>query len=222
MILNIHAHNPAPDPEAIIDISTLLRDADSFAIPDGYPPGQLFSAAIHPWWLTDNPDEALLARIETAVADPRVAIIGETGIDIPKGGPLFRQMNTFKKMIALSEKYRKPLLIHNVKAHEIIIGVYKELKPSQPWIIHGFRNKPAIAQMFLRQGFYISFGSLFNPATVRDMPADRILAETDESPLPINEIIFALSDARGTDLTHVIAENSARIIGLQDSSTPIL
>ncbi|MDE6028071.1 MAG: TatD family hydrolase, partial [Muribaculaceae bacterium] len=128
--------------------------------------------------------------------------------------PLFTQIIIIKQMIALSENLGQPLLINDVKAHEIIIQTHKDLRPSQPWIIHGFRAKPTVAQMMLREGFYLSFGELFNPLTVHNAPADLILAETDESKLPIKEIIHFLSDARGTDLTHIVAENADKLIGL--------
>ena len=58
-----------------------------------------------------------------------------------------------------------------------------------PWIIHGFRGKPQLAQQLLNKGFYISLGEKFNPETVSIIPVDRLLFETDESPLNINKII---------------------------------
>lgn len=220
MILDIHTHTLTPNPQAVIDISSTVREGErfnnesgDFRIPSEYKEAQRFSVGIHPWTLTEDVPEGLLEKIEKAALHPQVALIGETGIDIPKGGPLFRQMTVFKKMIGISEKTEKPLLIHNVKGQDIIIGIHKEFKPKQPWIVHGFRGKPSVADMFIREGIYLSFGELFNPLTVHNTPHEFILAETDESRLPIEDIIHCLSDARGTDLTHFIAENSQQLIG---------
>lgn len=214
MILDIHTHSLTPNPQAVIDISALVHDAEGNSdIPSAYSPEQRFSVGIHPWTLTDDVPQGLTERVEKLARNPQVAIIGETGIDIPKGGPLFRQMLVFKQMIEISENVGKPLLIHNVKAHDIIIGVHKELRPKQPWIVHGFRNKPSIAEMFIKEGIYLSFSQYFNPVSVHLAPHELILAETDESGLPIHEIIHLLSDARGTDLSHVIAENCQRLTG---------
>ena len=58
-----------------------------------------------------------------------------------------------------------------------------------PWIIHGFRGKPQLAQQLLNNGFYISLGEHFNPQTVTIIPTNRLLFETDESTLDINTII---------------------------------
>lgn len=213
MILDIHTHNLSPDPTAVIDISSQVKD---YPIPDltgQYSDSQLFSVGIHPWWLTENFPEESISIIEQFAESPQVALIGEVGIDTVKGGPLFRQMLIFKRMVELSERLSKPLLIHDVKAHDIIAGLHKELNPSQTWIIHGFRSKPTVAEMFLRRkGIVLSFGQWFNPMTVHNIPSDRILAETDDSGLPVSEIIHHLSDTRGTDLTGIITRNSARVL----------
>lgn len=213
MILDIHSHSLSPNPDAVIDLSALVAECDGdFSIPDPYSANQRFSVGIHPWTLTEEIPEGLFDKIERVASLPQVALVGETGVDIPKGGPLFRQMIVFKRMIELSEKIEKPLLIHCVKAQDIIIGLHKELKPAQPWIIHGFRSKLSVAEMFIREGIALSFGQFFNPITVHSVPHELIFAETDESPLPISEIIHSLSDARGTDLSHIIAENTAKLL----------
>lgn len=217
-MLDIHTHNPAPDLQAVIDLSAPLLAAvkegtfSPEALLSPYSDMQRFSIGIHPWSLGESMPESLPEAVEKMVALPQCALVGETGIDTVKGGPLFRQMNTFRSMILLSEKYRKPLIIHDVKAHDIIIGVYRDLRPAMPWIIHGFRQKPSVAEMMLGQGFLLSFGPGFNPLTLRGVPSDTILAESDDSDIPIQQIIHNLSDARGHDLTELIEANCARII----------
>ena len=118
----------------------------------------------------------------------------------------------FKRHVELSESLRKPLVIHDVKGHDIIAGARRDLAPTQPWVIHGFRRKPEVAEMLLRAGCYLSFGEQFNADTLRATPEDRILAETDESPLDITEVIASLSAAYGKDLTPTIAENTMKIL----------
>ena len=214
MILDIHTHNPEPDTRAVIDLSAAVAEtASEFEIPERYSFRQMFSVGIHPWTLLDNDvDPEVLKAVEKLASHPQVVLIGEAGIDIPKGGPLFRQMNVFKSMIDLSEKVGKPLLIHNVKAQDIIIGLHRDIRPRQPWIIHGFRQKPSVAEMLLKEGLHLSFGPMFNPVTLRAIPSDRILAETDDSLLPVDEVIERLSDSAGYDLTQTIARNSNEIL----------
>lgn len=184
------------------DIDTLLLD------------NQLYSVGIHPWGTVDAPSPGILERVRSMAALPNVAAIGEGGVDLAIGGPLFRQLQVLRFQIELSESFGKPLIIHNVKASDILLGLHRDLRPSQPWIIHGFRQKPEAARALISAGCYLSFGEKFNPLTLRSVPAERILAETDASDLNIHEIIHRLSDARGQDLEDTIARNSAAALGI--------
>ena len=81
-----------------------------------------------------------------------------------------------------------------------------------PVVIHGFNNKKEVARRLLAQGFYLSFGSaLCKPgsqaATVlRNMPADRILLETDDAVIPIKDIYSMAADIRKTDANDLILQ----------------
>lgn len=189
MILDIHTHKAPPYPEGIISLSP-----DKLSTETDFP-GQLYSIGYHPWEIPFagiSPEQ--LAMLKKEAQRPDVVAIGETGIDMAKEGiaPLFAQMNTFKAHVDVSEAMELPLIIHCVKAHDIIIDMRKELKPAQRWIIHGFRGKPTILKMFLDAGIDISYGEKFNPDSVAFTPPDRMFAETDESPLPISDIIDSI------------------------------
>lgn len=169
-------------------------------------PDQKYSVGIHPWSTIEAPSSELWSELERICALPMVVAIGEAGIDAAKGGPMFRQLQVLKRVVELSESLGKPLVLHDVKAHDIIIGVRRDLNATQPWIIHGFRGKPTVAKMLLDAGLYLSFGEKFNPDSLAATPLDRLLAETDDSPLTIQEVIAALSASLGQDLTpHILA-----------------
>lgn len=210
-ILDIHTHHEAPQPRGVI--SLLLRDGA------GVPtmrPDQRYSVGIHPWDTAEDPTAALWERLEKEAARHETVAIGETGVDLtPRGGPLFRQIQIFRRHIELSERTGKPLVIHDVKGHDIITGCRRDISPAQNWVIHGFRRNAETARMLLRSGCWLSFGSSFNPDALRATPEDRILAETDESPLSIEEVICRLSVAYDKDLTATIAENTRIFLGNQ-------
>lgn len=206
MILDIHTHRPAPYPCGIISIG--VPDARDLA------EGQLYSAGIHPWDTEGESDGALFSRLEALAADPRVAAIGECGVDLLKGGPMYRQLQVLKRQIELSEQYGKPLVLHCVKGADIILGLKRDLQPTRQWIIHGFRGKPALGRQLAEKGIMLSFGEKFNPDTLLAVPGDMVLAETDESALPITGIIGALSATAGRDLMPEIAANTARALSL--------
>lgn len=195
--VDIHTHKDAPQPDAVISLSLpeqlgLLPWTQDEAT--GFV--QLYSVGIHPWDAAKFNAE-VASTLEKAAGLPYVVAIGECGIDlVHKEVPLFRQMEVFKFQIEMSERVKKPLIIHDVKAHDIIIGLRRDMKPSQPWIIHGFRGKPSVAQMLLKAGCLLSFGEKFNPDTVRLIEPDKILTETDCSPLSIHDIRKLIDQAR--------------------------
>lgn len=205
MIIDCHSHKPYPAPDAIISTS-----------PIGFDPmaGQKWSVGLHPWHLDLFCDTSMRIKDEiwvelvAAAANPDVVAVGECGIDIPKGGLLATQMLAFRRQAFLAERLRKPLVIHAVKAHDLIVGMKRDINPQQPWIIHGFRNKPTIAAIYLEAGCYLSFGEKFNPESLDITPPDRILAETDESEMTIGEIIARLEKSARKNLKDLIIENS--------------
>lgn len=205
-ILDIHTHHPAPQPDALV-----------CATPEDFSPveGQMYSVGIHPWSTSEDIPDETWTLFENVCANPQVAAIGECGIDLTKGGPLFRQMLVMRRQIELSETLGKPLVIHNVRAHNIIIGLKKELKPRQNWMVHGFRGKPTVAKMLTDCGIWLSFGARFNEAAVSDVPAEWMLAETDDDSVVISDVIKKLSEIRGTDLTSQIVLNSCNFLNLQ-------
>ena len=202
--LDLHSHRTAPYPEGIISCSP----ADSQPIG-----GQLFSAGIHPWHIPADTcdEEELMHRLREIAPSPAIAAIGEAGLDARRGLPMYRQLITFRQQALLAEEVRKPLIIHNVKCNEAIIALKRDIKPRQQWIIHGFRAWPQVAEMFLREGIALSFGEKFNEESLRLCPLPLLFAETDESPLPITEIIATLSRTRGEDLRPALRRNMTRL-----------
>ena len=183
--LDIHTHHPAPQPLGVI--STSIHDFNPVD-------GQLYSVGIHPWTTADSsPTLDDWQKLENIAALPCVVAIGECGIDKIKGGHMYKQVNVMNRQIQISEKLGKPLIVHDVKAHDIIVGLRRDLEPKQNWLVHGFRAKPTVAKMLTDAGIYLSIGQQFNPASFASIPRDMLLAETDESPLSIEEIIAAIA-----------------------------
>ena len=205
--LDIHTHHPAPQPLGVI--SAAFRDFQPLE-------GQLYSIGIHPWTTESLPSAEDWEDFEKLAALPCIAAIGECGIDKLKGGHLFKQLLVMKRQIEISEKLEKPLIIHDVKAHDVIVGLKRDLNPSQKWLVHGFRAKPTVAKMLTDAGIYLSFGEKFNHESLSVVPRNMLLAETDESPLSIEEIIANLSSTAGFDLTDLIAQNTLQFLNIEN------
>ena len=181
---DIHSHDHTRHASAIINISPGEQIA----------PDRFYSVAIHPWD-AHSATTADIDALDSIARHPQVIIIGETGLDALRGD-IDAQMRLLKHHIALSESLHKPLLLHVVKQFQEIIALRKLTKPSQPWIIHGFRGKPQLANELIAHGFYISLGEKFNQESAAIIPSDRLLFESDTSPLSINEIIARINNSR--------------------------
>lgn len=208
-LYDIHTYNLVPDDSDDPYHSYILN-----VFPLGYEDAVgsslkcFFTCGIHPWHSEDA--EAQLLYLEEIAANSRIVAIGEAGLDKLKGPDLPIQKQVFERHIRLSEKLKKPLIIHCVKAWEELIALYKQYKPAQPWIIHGFRGKPELTKQLVDLGFRFTIGAKFNPDGLALIPISSMFCETDESELAIEEIYLAVADALELDTDEFvlkIAEN---------------
>lgn len=130
--------------------------------------------------------------LEELVRHPQVLAVGEVGLDKLADAPMDLQVEVFRRQACLAEEVGKPLVIHLVKAVDELLKVKRDLRPSNPWIIHGFRGKAALAEEYLKHGFYLSFGEKYQEAALCRVPADRLFIETDESEFPSGNCMHAL------------------------------
>lgn len=193
MIKDIHTHRTDAR-EAVISVNPW-----EFAPVDGL----CYSVGIHPWQAA-RAAEADFDRLAECATSGNVLMIGECGIDKLRGGDLPMQMSVLERHIALSEQVGKPLVLHCVRASNELCRLRRQLRPSMPWIVHGFRGNAHVASQLLDAGFYLSYGERFNPEALAITPADRLLAETDESLLPIDEIYRRLAASRQIEVDEFV------------------
>ena len=152
--------------------------------------GNLSTYGIHPWRL----DVAHLALLETLLKENKIVAIGETGIDRNHKETIDLQLEAFERHIFLSEQYRKPLIIHNVKATADILRLHKKHHPVQTWIVHGFNGTAEDVRQLTDRGICLSVGeSLFYPnrkitKSISSIPLDQLFLETDVSDKSIQEM----------------------------------
>ena len=170
----------------IIDCHTHNRDSLTGVISlephelDVMRPGRVYSVGVHPWRASLATDDDI-HRVEEAATRSEVVMIGECGLDRVCDTPMEDQMRVFRRMVELSERVGKPLLLHVVRAFGSVMELHKALRPRQPWIIHGFRGKPELARQLVAEGMYLSFGERYNKESLSATPSDRVLQETDEA-----------------------------------------
>lgn len=156
--------------------------------------GHFFSAGLHPWDVTGH-DEESLAEIERLLALPQVLAVGECGFDTLRGPAHDLQEKAFICQCELSERFRKPMILHVVRDFDSVIRIRKQLKPTQPWLIHGYRGNTGQMNQLYAQGILVSLGPKHNPETLKQIPSNRLLLETDGN-CPIDEIIQIAASLR--------------------------
>ena len=210
MITDIHSHNVSDMHEYKIN-SFCMKDKDSI----DFISAKQISIGIHPWYVTkDDIKEQTEWIKQTAINDKRVIAIGECGTDKLCNTDMNLQNEAFCNCITLSEELELPLIIHSVKTSDEIIRLRKSIKPKQAWIIHGFRGKPEQTFQYISNGFYLSFGKLYNTESIKITPLDKLLFETDEYTGSITEIIANAAEALDipTDkILNIISENAKRL-----------
>lgn len=147
---------------------------------DAMADGGTYSVGIHPWH-ADSADAATIAAFDAMAADSRVVAVGECGFDRLCNVPLDAQHRVFEHQARLAAQLGKPVIIHCVRAFDLLLGEAAKLRP-QPgmWIVHGFRGKPDTARQLVRAGIAISLGRKFNPAVVDAVDPRWIYHETDD------------------------------------------
>ena len=180
-----------------------------------------FSCGIHPWYSEDS--EAQLKYLFEIATDSRIIAIGETGLDKLKGPAFSIQTPVFLRHIELSEQLGKPLIVHAVKAWEQLYHIRKETKPTQPWIIHGFRGNPQVTKQMVRAGYLFSIGDKFNVDSIEFIPKESLFCETDESDIDIKDVYQQVADALNQDIEALaaqVAENVRRVFPTLQTPTP--
>lgn len=163
-VSDIHTHNPLAT-DAVINLAPGMA----------MRPGALYSVGLHPWWAVADFD-----WVENLADHPQVAMIGECGIDKLRGAhDPDTQLEVLRRHALLAERVGKPLLLHVVRGYGEVMKLYRELRPSVPWIIHGFRGKPQLAKQLTDMGIHISLGAKFNPGVPAVVPPAMLHRETD-------------------------------------------
>lgn len=129
--------------------------------------------------------EALIER----AADPLVVGIGETGLDFYyEHSARDAQTASFRSHIAAARETGLPLIVHTRDADDETVDILHAEYAKGPFtgVIHCFSTSRKLAEKALEIGMYISLSGIvtFRRAedlrdTVRALPLDRLLVETD-------------------------------------------
>lgn len=209
--INIHTHKPGTG------INIFDPCLGIMAGPRG---GKVyFSQGIHPMFIDAEVEEKMQA-LAKAAAEGKIVAIGEAGLDRNVAAPMEVQLELFERQAEMAGRYELPLIIHGVRAIPELITACKKCRSHEKWIMHGFNNRREILEDLLQHGFYISAGRhVMNEESqvyrlLPEIPADRLLIETDNSDFTIVEIYEQVARRRGItveELQHIVRMNFDRL-----------
>jgi TatD DNase family protein len=152
------------------------------------------TAGIHPHDAAMATDEVIEKIRVKLSAHEQVVGIGETGLDYHYDrAPKDVQKNVFRAFLDMSKEVDKPVIIHSRDAEEDTLALLDE-RGVRGGILHCFTGSREFAEELLKRDFFISFSGIvtFKSAreileVARDVPADKLLIETDSpylAPVP--------------------------------------
>jgi len=170
------------------------------------------SVGTHPHYAHEE-SEITASDLVARTHHPKVVAIGEAGLDYHYDrSPRDAQERGFRTHIAAARETGLPLVIHSRNADADTARILEEEtgQGTFPAVLHCFTGGPDLARRAVALGLFISFTGILtfkNSADLRaiaaDLPADRILVETDApylAPLPFrgkrNEPAFVVETAK--------------------------
>lgn len=231
--VNLHAPQFDEDRDAVIDraraagVQLMVNICDRVS---NFPavraladqPDIWCTVGTHPHEAKENPDLSAGRLVELA-ADPRVVGIGECGLDFHYDlSPRDIQAKVFRTHVAAARQTGLPLVVHTREADDVMGSILEEEYAAGPFrlLMHCYTSGPELARRAAALGAWFSVSGIatFKAAedvreVIRDMPAERIIVETDcpylapvphrgrrNEPAYIPHVLAKLAEVRGWTL----------------------
>ena len=162
--------------------------------------------------------------------DRKIWAIGEIGMDCYWSKEFIREQEAaFRMQLELADRLSLPVIIHSRESTELIINILKDLRHlSLRGVFHAysgsvetFRELQKLGDWYIGNGGVLTYKKASIAETVKQLPLDRILLETDSpylTPVPhrgkrnessyIPYIAQRLSDLTGRRLEEIAAETT--------------
>jgi TatD DNase family protein len=222
----------------MVTISTRVRrQGDLIAIAERFP-DVFCSVGTHPHHAHEELDIGANDLIERT-RHPKVVAIGEAGLDYHyDNSPRAAQEQGFRTHIAAARATGLPLVIHSRDADADMAKILREETGKGPFlaVLHCFTGGRDLAFTGIELGLYVSFTGILTfknseglRTIAKDLPADRILVETDSpylapgqfrgkrcEPAYVVETARVLAETRGVspdEIGRQTTENFFRLFG---------
>jgi TatD DNase family protein len=213
----------------VIEVATSVSEAHGVLARAEEHDGLYACLGVHPHEAGGDVDVGALRAL---LAHPKAVAVGETGLDYYRDyAPHDAQERVFDAQLALAHELAKPVVIHTRSADADTAA--RLARSDGPVVLHCF-SSPGLLSAALEHGWYVSFAGNVTyknaydlRAAAREIPLERLLAETDSpylAPQAVrgrrNEPAYVvhtyrfLSELRGEDVAAAVAANADRLFGL--------
>jgi TatD DNase family protein len=236
-VIDAHAHLDAcADPPAlllsqardagvdrVITVGTTIESCRSALDTADRNEGVYAALGVHPHEAGGG-DAGRLEELRGLLEHERAVAVGETGLDFFRDyAPRDAQRWLFEQQLELASELGKPVVIHTRDADDEVAAVLDGF--GGVVVLHCF-SSPRLLPVALDRRYYVSFaGNVTFPkadelrAAAAQVPADRVLAETDSpylapqprrgrpnEPANVVHTVAALAATRGDDPTELAAQ----------------
>jgi TatD DNase family protein len=192
----------------------------------------------HPHEAKENPELTPAILIDLAKR-PKVVGIGETGLDFHYDlSPREVQADVFRAHVTAARETGLPLVVHTREADEEMGAILEDEYARGPFklLMHCYTSGPELARRCADLGAYFSVSGIATfraaeevRAVIADMPADRIIVETDcpylapvpmrgrrNEPAYIAHVLAKLAEIRGWSLEEAEQRTTDAFFGIFD------
>jgi TatD DNase family protein len=192
----------------------------------------------HPHEAKEDPDLQAETLIRLA-ADPRVVGVGECGLDFHYDlSPREVQVQVFRAHVAAARETGLPLVVHTREADDVMAEILEAEYAKAPFriLLHCYTSGAELARRAAALGAWFSVSGIATfkaaedvRALVRDMPAERIMVETDcpyLAPVPFRgrrcepamlpKVLEKLAEIRGWTLAEAEARTEEAFFAVFD------
>ena len=193
--------------EYMVNIGTHLSDVDNLAEISEKFSNVFRSVGIHPEYAKEHCDKFSFNEMRRIFKKhcekEKTVAVGEIGLDYHLSDAKDEQRKIFHFQLEIAEEFELPVSIHSREAWQDTMEILED-HPKVTGVIHCFSGEKEFAERILKTSFCFGIGGTLTfkkntllQDTVRDLPLDRILLETDApflAPVPfrgkVNEPAF--------------------------------
>jgi TatD DNase family protein len=202
-------------------------------------PDTRFAVGVHPHQahqFSDDPERAAALVRDQIASTPAARAVGEIGLDYHYDfSPRDVQQAVFRLQVRLAIELQRPIVIHTREADADTLAILRDEGAGDVGgVLHCFTGTPELAAAGLALGLYVSVAGIITfpkasdlRETVRGVPVDRLLTETDSpflAPTPhrgkrnepsyVARVVETVADIHGTTPAAVAERTTANFHAL--------